>query len=1001
MLQPDHLSGDPTISILPSPKHPTTPKSMKHQCIQDLSTRSYQADELVLSQCDSQVSIQSGILNITLTPLPDVGPCITDTEVENYEQVKQVSKVLHSEESSKDQTQCINQKPLEAPQSLPDLIQCRESLQEHESQQFPKSSEDYQLPEYLGSSQEYDIQQSDNTAEDHDLPQSRESSLLHSEPDENESLEYHTLLQDKEPPKDMNIIEDENPFESDLIALHQDNIPADDSYTPKIVSLLSSEITKYDNKTGSWGSEQDDGLSTEERYELLNKLLIRSSTFTDVVGGQVRKQQEKRKKKREAKERSKPLKNLILTDISPHMNNIKDKRIPQESVEELGLDVTSETAGKNRKRHSKHSEILQNPKRFKPVNVRYYNNEVIPYMQPNLLTGAVLRNYQVDGYDWLRILYENGINGILADEMGLGKTIQTIALICYLIEKEIEGPFLVVAPMSTLHNWQREFARFSPTIYTLLYHGDRLKRHTLLDVIKRKRRPDPEVQYQSNKRPVVITHYDLIRHDFKKLVPVQWTYMVLDEGHKIKNSMSRTSRDLSSFRCDSRLILTGTPIQNNLTELWSLMNFLMPAIFDDKHTFQHWFDVLGNLREEVIDRERQKPIIGIFQKIIRPFIMRRLKCDVQLNLPPKKEILVYCPLTRVQKDFYKALLDRTIMSVIRKEYEISEELELEEENGKKRLRRSCRLVDYKEMRDRDFMKVVNGVENVPLSWTGELNYKYEEPDTLPVFIEVSSRMTHVHLRKVVNHPYLIAHPYDQFEKGKALIISEDVVQLSGKMRILDTMLKNLIQKGHKMLIYSQWVRILDLIQDLMELRDIKFVRLQGSHQLAAREESINQFQTDEEIKCFLITTRAGGLGINLTAADTVIIFDSDWNPHVDTQAQDRCHRIGQTRPVIVYRLVAAHTIDQKLVERAFTKKKLDKILINNKDFCKNSWTQNKITTIPIEELQELLTELEYDKRIGEGEDFTEEQMRTLLDRPNLIEGVANEAFRVVSAETIT
>ena len=775
--------------------------------------------------------------------------------------------------------------------------------------------------------------------------------------------------------------EDEHPFKSPS---HEDRTDQNSLYSPS-QGTCSSQASFEQRDKVKWVSE--DGLSTEERYERLNTLLERSALFTEVVGGQVRKQQGRRRHWL----RRRPLKNLILTDISSQEGNT----LSQESVEEAGpagKRQEQEESTLNRKRGLESSQGEQDPKRFKPVNVRYYKNETIPSEQPLLLTGGVLRNYQVDGYDWLRIMYENGINGILADEMGLGKTIQTIALICYLVERGVKGPFLVVAPLSTMPNWIREFERFAPSIYTIMYHGSKKVRKCVFKKIKK----PLQLSEKSNKLPVVLIHYGLVRYDFKSLVSVKWSYMVLDEGHMIKNWATKVNRGLNLFNCDSRLILTGTPIQNNLSELWSLLNFLMPAIFNDRNTFKHWFDVRGNLKEEVIDRERHKPIIETIQRIIRPFIMRRMKCDVSLNLPPKMEILVYCPLTRVQKNFYKALLNRTIMSIVREEYGIKHALE-EQKEDEKVVRSSRYDVDYKEMSDKEFMDIINGNETLPVSWTGEI-VRYEEPDLLPVKIEVSAHQVSIHLRKVVNHPYLIAHPYDQMEDGKALIISEEMVQISGKMRILDQMLKNLIAKGHKMLIYSQWVRILDLVQDLMELREIEFVRLQGCHSLSERENAIEEFQTNSDVKCFLITTRAGGLGLNLVAADTVIIFDSDWNPHVDQQAQDRCHRIGQTLPVIVYRLVAAHTIDQKLVERAFVKKKLDKILINNKDFCKNSWTQNKINPLRIEDLQELLTELEYDKQIGEGDEFTEEQMNTLLDRPNLIEGMFNEVFKVVSSE---
>nr|XP_046257522.1 lymphoid-specific helicase isoform X2 [Scatophagus argus] len=609
---------------------------------------------------------------------------------------------------------------------------------------------------------------------------------------------------------------------------------------------------------------------------------------------------------------------------------------------------------------------------------RKVNGQPVPAQQPQLFTGGVMRWYQIEGIEWLRMLWENGINGILADEMGLGKTIQCIAHIAMMIEKKVMGPFLVVAPLSTLPNWINEFKRFTPEVSVLLYHGPQAERAKLLKQIRRPQGP-------LSMCPVVVTSFEISMIDRKFLQRFQWKYLIVDEGHRIKNLNCRLVRELKILPTDNKLLLTGTPLQNNLAELWSLLNFLLPEVFDDLKSFESWFDIdsLGEA-ENVVAAEREQNILSMLHQILTPFLLRRLKSDVTLEVPPKKEIVVYAPLTAKQEVFYTAVVNKTIAKMLGQEK--TEAPVVLTSSGRPK-RRSRKVVNYKETdgdTPYDLEKYLETVRKEFEQQSSPLVLDVQSPLNAQINLKLQNIL--MLLKRCCNHPYLVEYPLDPATQD--FKIDEELVQSSGKFLILDRLLPALKKRGHKVLIFSQMTSILDLLMDYCYLRGFQYSRLDGSMSYADREENMTKFSKDPEVFLFLLSTRAGGLGINLTAADTAIIFDSDWNPQADLQAQDRCHRIGQTKPVVVYRLVTANTIDQKILERASAKRKLEQMVIHKNKFKggKAELNQSK-SCIDLDELMELLKArgAEKEMKASRGKVISDKDLEVLLDRSDLLD----------------
>jgi len=708
-----------------------------------------------------------------------------------------------------------------------------------------------------------------------------------------------------------------------------------------------------------------DKMSDEERYEKLKELLNQSKQYSDWL-------------------------------------KTKMEQSENERAKELQARKEADKQGKGNKRRS--STATRNEVKKMKREVRSHDGRTIPDEQPILISGGIMREYQIEGLQWMINLDQNGINGILADEMGLGKTLQTISLFAHLVEVGVKGPFLIVAPLSTVPNWVKEVKKFAPELPVVLYHGSQAERqelrskhlgetHTITGIFAEPKRV----------KNIFVTSYEIAINDrafLRKSPSNPWRYIVVDEGHRLKNMHCRLIKELKLYCSANRLLLTGTPLQNNLDELWSLLNFLMPDIFDDVRIFRSWFnakDLHTDTEDEqkrIIQQERQGNILSILHQVLSPFLLRRVKMDVDLKIPPKKEVLVYCPMTPHQHEFYKATVDKTIESLVGKtDEDDSEIIEATSSNG--RTKRSNADFDYKlilDLEKSDTNNVEKFLEKYE-SLNNRNNSKYEvrtayghNNSLSTADIRVSTKNRMMDLRKCTNHPYLIEYPLT--ECGQFYQVDENVVEKSGKMKVLDQLLTALLEKGHKVLIFSQMTRMLDILGDYLSHKKLPISRLDGSMNFEDRQANIDKFNETNEVNVFLLSTRAGGLGINLTAADTCIIYDSDWNPQQDLQAQDRCHRIGQTRPVIVYRLVTAKTIDEKIVERAAAKRKLEKLVIHSKKFKSQDKKGLDATlgAISPKELLNLLNSKDHADVFDRQNEavFSSEDLEKLLDRSDLI-----------------
>ncbi|SCV70953.1 BQ2448_3715 [Microbotryum intermedium] len=735
--------------------------------------------------------------------------------------------------------------------------------------------------------------------------------------------------------------------------------------------------------------------------------------------------------------------------------------------------------------------------------------------QPKILT-CTLKEYQLKGLNWLANLYEQGINGILADEMGLGKTVQSISLMAYLAEvHDIWGPFLVIAPASTLHNWQQEITRFVPALKALPYWGNTKDRTILRKFWNRKSlRYDKDAPFH-----ILVTSYQLVVQDEKYFQGVKWQYMVLDEAQAIKSSSSTRWKTLLSFKCRNRLLLTGTPIQNSMHELWALLHFIMPSLFDSHDEFSEWFskDIEGNAENKGAMNEHQ---LRRLHMILKPFMLRRIKKNVQNELGDKIEIDVYCDLTPRQKAMYRTLREHISITDL-----VSRATSLNDDDSVKRLmnlimqfRKVCNHPELFEradvtaplafanfpvtanlVRDPEMLEVAyatrsvieysipkllyrnGGLLNVPGQnsragsdslyldrllniWApdyvqqslrkGESTFAFakslglspaelsqvasahdiiriglaleheatkslrDECDAMTLDEEPSAPFSLVIPNKTASlssniswrdgglvplaeieqehraHSRL-AKPDARFYMDRVVAPSIDAVcsdrsfaydqerqrfdplfsaaiyglpgssqnsttdirrfksalpglpaqgvlgasspaqlpfppmqvpQLhklildSGKLAKLDSLLAELKAGDHRVLLYFQMTRMIDLMEEYLAFRQYKYLRLDGSSTISERRDMVMDWQTKPELFIFLLSTRAGGLGINLTAADTVIFYDSDWNPSNDAQAMDRAHRLGQTKQVTVYRLITKDTVDERIVQLARNKK---------------------------------------------------------------------------------
>nr|XP_044613917.1 chromodomain-helicase-DNA-binding protein 1-like [Equus asinus] len=459
------------------------------------------------------------------------------------------------------------------------------------------------------------------------------------------------------------------------------------------------------------------------------------------------------------------------------------------------------------------------------------------------LTGIHLHSYQLEGVNWLaqRFHCQNGC--ILGDEMGLGKTCQAIALFIYLAGRlNDEGPFLILCPLSVLSNWKEEMERFAPGLSCVTYAGDKEERAHLQQDLKQ------EACFH-----VLLTTYEICLKDASFLKSFPWSVLVVDEAHRLKNQGSLLHETLSEFSVVFSLLLTGTPIQNSLQELYSLLSFVEPDLFSKEQ--------VEDFVQRYQDIEKESESASELHQLLQPFLLRRVKAEVATELPKKTEVVIYHGMSALQKKYYKAILMKDLDA-------------FENETAKK-------------------VKLQNVLSQ---------------------------------LRKCVDHPYL----FDGVEP-EPFEIGDHLIEASGKLHLLDKLLAFLYSRSHRVLLFSQMTQMLDILQDYMDYRGYSYERVDGSVRGEERHLAIKNFG-QKPIFIFLLSTRAGGVGMNLTAADTVIFVDSDFNPQNDLQAAARAHRIGQNKSVKVIRLIGRDTVEEIVCRKAASKLQLTNTIIEGGHF---------------------------------------------------------------------
>uniref|UniRef100_A0A8D2LDQ6 Chromodomain helicase DNA binding protein 9 n=1 Tax=Varanus komodoensis TaxID=61221 RepID=A0A8D2LDQ6_VARKO len=529
--------------------------------------------------------------------------------------------------------------------------------------------------------------------------------------------------------------------------------------------------------------------------------------------------------------------------------------------------------------------------------------------------GNQLREYQLEGLNWLLFNWYNRQNCILADEMGLGKTIQSITFLYEILLTGLRGPFLIIAPLSTIANWEREFRTWTD-LNVVVYHGSMISRQMIQQFEMYFRDSQGRIIRGTYKFQAIITTFEMILGGCPELNAIEWRCVIIDEAHRLKNKNCKLLEGLKLMNLEHKVLLTGTPLQNTVEELFSLLHFLEPLRFPAESTFMQEF---GDLKTE---EQVQK-----LQAILKPMMLRRLKEDVEKKLAPKEETIIEVELTNIQKKYYRAILEKNFA----------------------------------------FLSKGAGQANVP-----------------------NLVNTMMELRKCCNHPYLIKGAEEKilgefretYSPAAQDFHLQAMIQSAGKLVLIDKLLPKMKAGGHKVLIFSQMVRCLDILEDYLIHKRYLYERIDGRVRGNLRQAAIDRFsKPDSDRFVFLLCTRAGGLGINLTAADTCIIFDSDWNPQNDLQAQARCHRIGQNKAVKVYRLITRNSYEREMFDRASLKLGLDKAVLQSMSGRENS--VGGIQQLSKKEIEDLLRKGAYGAIMDEedeGSKFCEEDIDQILQR---------------------
>lgn len=482
-----------------------------------------------------------------------------------------------------------------------------------------------------------------------------------------------------------------------------------------------------------------------------------------------------------------------------------------------------------------------------------FEQHLVMNAQSDLITGGELMDYQLDGVNWLYYMFVKRRNAILADDMGLGKTIQVIGLLTSLIQRHSCWPFLVVCPNSTVPNWRREIKNWAPSLQVVTYFGTQYSRQMARDY-----EMFPENSSDLHCHVVIASYESMIDDDTKKVLnKVRWTGLVVDEGQRLKNDKSQLYEKLCRMKFGFKVLLTGTPLQNNIRELFNLLQFLDR----DKNA--------EALEEEYSSLDSEK--IRTLHELIRPFFLRRTKTEVLPFLPPMVQIIVPVSMSLVQKKLYKSILQKNpqlIRAIVKKQ-------------------------------------------------TGQIR-KQDRHNLNNILMQ---------LRKCLCHPFIYNKAIEEYTSDPVLA-QKHLVGASGKLQLLNLMLPRLQERGHRVLIFSQFLENLDIVEDFLHGLGLQYGRLDGRLSAKDKQQQIDLFnQPGSSLFAFLLSTRSGGVGINLATADTVIIMDPDFNPKQDMQALSRAHRIGQQKTVLVFHLITRASVEEKIMLKGKKKLALDHVLI--------------------------------------------------------------------------